>query len=163
MKKVFALIAALALSACGTDKPAPQSLTPSTFSVDGSLKPSSPTQPGIDGGADRSVGTLKGAGGSQSDFVLNELLILTDDTAALQGFLSRWNGKVLRSFTPASVGLDGLKSYHLVQINPSSADPSKLAASVQKIKPNIRDDITVSSQEGLQLLAVAAVTIQGLD
>jgi len=143
---------AILLTAC----PSTQVPTPSTITIDPGLVPRVPSLPPLGDGEPRPLGTLTDDSGVQVDFVQNELVIVSDDQTAVNAFVTRWQGKVLKSIDPAAFGLSNLKPLHLIRVNTASADTSKLIGDLQTIDPNSRSDLKVSSQEGVKLLAAAS-------
>lgn len=143
------------LTACPSGQVQPPVVKPSTFVIDPALQPIQSTIPGLDGIGSRNLESARSASGAKMDFVQNELVLITDDQAALEAFLKRWSGTELALFKPADYGLDKLKPYHLVRIDPSKADASRLAGNTHALNPKVRDDIALSSQSALKLLSVA--------
>ncbi|HSK51987.1 MAG TPA: S8/S53 family peptidase, partial [Clostridia bacterium] len=106
---------------------------------------------GLDDGAPaRPVGRIEGDGGA-SDVVLDEVIVTTASAEELDAFLARWNGEVLDSFPPADDGLTD----HLVRIDASGADTSTVASDLATFEDH--DDLRVSDERTLRLLAVAAI------
>ncbi|MCS7067497.1 MAG: S8 family serine peptidase [Meiothermus sp.] len=150
--KVALLAISLLLMAaqCGGGT-SPNQLPPSTFRIVPSLSPQVAAIPDPDGGAPRPVGALRGKSGLQSEFVLNELLVSSDDTAKVEALAARYGGRVLRT-----IALEGAPKLHLVRVNASPAVEAQLAQDLQTLVPGARSDLEFSSQEGLNLLATAA-------
>ncbi len=65
------------------------------------------------------------------------------------------NGSEISVTKPSEFGLEKLKSYHLVRIDPSKADVSKLAENTHQLNAKKRDDLKFSSESALKLLSVA--------
>jgi serine protease len=146
---------ALLLAAC-TKAETSKELPPSTFKVDSGLHPRIVEIPGLDDGPPRSVATMIDTNGTQSEFVQNELIIVTDDESALTAFLSRWQGQVLDSVNPAEANIAGVKPFYLVRVMAPTADTGTLAADLKELVPDARGDFTMGSQEGLDLFGVMA-------
>jgi len=147
----LALVSTLALlAACGNNSGSNQ-IPPSTFRINPSLTPSVSSIPDPEGGAPRPVGAMRGKSGHQSEFVLNELMISSDDTAKVEALAARYGGQVLRT-----ISLEGAPKLHLVRVNAAPAVESQLAQDLRALVPDARSDLEFSSQEGLNLLATAA-------
>ncbi len=101
--------------------------TPVVLNVDPTLAPPSPSLPGVAGGPDRPVSRYRNPDGTVLDFVSNELLVRTDDAAALGAFLTRWSGTEVETIDLSGLGVGGFVPIHLVRIDPSGADTDVLA------------------------------------
>lgn len=154
MRKLFLVIFMAALAACQTSQP--QQLPLPTVSEDTSLKPAKPSLPPLEDGQPRPLAAVRDAKGNQADFVENELIVSTDDTAALNAFLGRWQGVVLKTFDPAPAGLTGMSKQHLVRVKADAADTAKLSADLRTLDKDSRGALAVSSGAGHKLLAAAA-------
>jgi hypothetical protein len=117
---------------------------PLSFVVDSSLE----TKEGI--------ATIADSHGDRSDFAADELVVVTDDQAALEKLLERRNGKLIRSFDPAEYGLESLRPRYLVHLDASSVDPARLTANLEALGVEARGEHRLSSREALGLFAVAA-------
>ncbi|GBF05498.1 hypothetical protein DAERI_050007 [Deinococcus aerius] len=124
--------------------------------IDPTLQPSVSELPGWDGVTPQPLATLAGEDGEQADFVANALIVSTNEASVLQGFLSRWQGKILRTIDASALGVPDLPRQYLVQVNSSAADPATLIPTLQALDPNAQGALRVSSQEALRLLTVAA-------
>jgi serine protease len=140
------------LAACTPSQPV--NIPVSTVVVDVSVKPSMTQLEGINGGPSRPVTALTDQNGSQVDFVQNELIVMTEKRADLDALLARWQGKILDSLDPTSLGVAEAKALYLIRVDASQADTSKLAQEFKTLSPNVRSDLKVGSQAGLELLAV---------
>jgi Subtilase family/Bacterial Ig domain len=129
-------------------------IPPSTVQVDTTLKPTFETIPSLEDGVPRPVATLTDKSGVKSDFVQNELLITTDDQKAVNDLLARWDGTEVKVLTPPEQ-LQA-KPVHLIRVNASKADVSKLANDLQALDSTTRSDLKISNQDGNKLLAVMA-------
>jgi serine protease len=150
VQAAFLAISLLLLAACGRSTN-PGQLPISTFRIEPSLAPRVATIPDPDGGAPRPVGAMHGKSGIQSEFVLNELMVSSDDTAKVEALAARYGGRILRT-----IALEGAPKLHLVQVNASPAVEAQLAQDLRALVPGARSDLEFSSQEGLNLLATAA-------
>jgi hypothetical protein len=151
---IWAMLLALALTACPA--PPPQQIPPPTVSEDPTLKPSVPLLPPIDASGPRPVVTVRDTRGNQADFVENELVLATDDSATLNAFLARWQGTVLNTFDPAAEGLTGMTKQHLVRVKVDSADIARLSTDLRTLDADSRGALAVSSAAAHKLLAAAA-------
>lgn len=151
MQTILLAVSLLLMAAQCGGAPSSNQLPPSTFRIVPTLTPSVASIPDPDGGAPRPVGALRGKSGIQSEFVLNELMISSDDAAKVEALAARYGGRILRS-----ISLEGAPTLHLVQINASPAIEAQLAQDLQALVPGARGDLEFSSQEGLNLLAAAA-------
>ena len=124
-----------------------------TFQTDSTLAPSMATVAGVNGGPDRSVGSVQGPSGKKSDLVLDELLVVTDQKSKVDALAARWKGTIVSDAGFDVIGSTGFRMY-LVRIDPSGVDVSGLGAKLQSIDPLARGAHKVSSDRVTQLLAV---------
>jgi serine protease len=151
----------LALGSVTGPTPTPGEIT---FSVDESVTPAVSELPGFEDGVPRPLASMTDELGNQADFVADELLLVTNDPAALDDFLARWEGEVLLTFDPTEYGLTGMSPMYLVRINTALADASALEADLRALTQDGQGDHRVSSQEALDLLAAASSeAADGLD
>jgi serine protease len=122
--------------------------------VDGAAAPVAPSIAGLGGGAPRPLARFVNADGRAADFVENELYLMTDDGAALQSFLGRWNGSVLATLDFRSVGVSGTPPVHLVRVDASRASTNGLAERWAR-SAGLSGENVVSSEAALRLLAAA--------
>jgi subtilisin family serine protease len=87
--------------------------------------------------------------------VQDELILSTDDSEVLDGFVQRWSGTVLREIDLDASGMD-VPSTYVVQIDPSSADVGELPRHIVDLDELVRGTHRFSSQRALKLFAVAA-------
>lgn len=125
------------------------------FDVDESLLPYTDELLGSDGST-RPIATLVDQDGTQVDFVEDEILLYTDDPEVLGTFAERWNGTVIESQALGEPGIEELPTLHRVRIDPSLADTGALEANVVSLAEEGGGAFLVSSEAGLELLAVAA-------
>jgi serine protease len=135
----------------GGSQPAPPTVT-----VSATVGQQGQFLPGFDGTSQRPMATVVDEKGNEADFVENELWLSTNDSAALDAFVSRWTGSVVAEFKPADYGLTGLDNQYLVRVDASSADTAKLTDDLLALDPNSRGAHRVSSENGLRLLAAGA-------
>lgn len=110
--------------------------------------------PGFGRGSTRPLAGLVDGDGVRVDFVENELILTSSDTKEVAAFAARWGGTVIRSLAPDRGG----PGQHLVRIDPTRADPSKLSDSLAVLNEgrSKATSMAVSSHAGLGLLAAAA-------
>lgn len=143
----LALVSTLALlAACGGQKPTGNA----QIVVDSALTPAQATLPGPEG-TPRPLARMVGESGIAMDFVLDELVVSTNDEAKLNAFLGRWGGRVL-SQTEA---LEGAPRTYRVQLNPSGAQVEAILRQLNQNLPDLKGRFATSSPEAAQLLAVA--------
>jgi serine protease len=132
--------------------------TPSelSFSVDESVVPGVEELPGFGDGAARPVASVADESGNQADFVADELILSTDDPAALDAFLARWEGDVLDVIDPGEYGLADVSPMYVVRINTTLPDASGLEDDLRALGGDGGGHYRVSGQEGLSLLAAWA-------
>jgi serine protease len=137
-------------------------LTPPTVTVDASLKPVVASIPGLNGGAPRPLASLSSRSGGQTDFVLNEMLIETDDVSQLNALMSRWGGKIVQETNLDEIAkifkTGAAKGPHcyLVQVDPAAADLAGLPANLQKLSKIATGDFSTSSSDALKFLSAVA-------
>ena len=69
--------------------------------------------------------------GSDADFIVNELLVQTNDEVALRRVLVRWEGELVDS----RPGTTGLAATHLLRINASKAQLPDFVGNLRKLDP----------------------------
>lgn len=159
LKRLGILI--LVLTACGQPNPP---LPPISITVDPTLQPTINALPGFEDGEPRPVATITGEDGVPADFVANEVWLSTNDDAALQTFLGRWQGTVLKTLNPADAGVQGLAKQYLIRVNAAAADTSKLSEDLRTLDKTSTGDHKVSSQEALNLITASShEAVGGLD
>ncbi len=148
------LAMAVLLAGCGKGSQNPPELPLSTFVVDTGIQPRLIEIPGVDGGPARQVVALQDENGTQTEFVVDELVLVTDDEAQLQQFLTRWQGEVVDEVDPTALGLAGMSASYLVRVTAPAADVEKLGAALKRAVPGARSDLKLSSQAALDLFAL---------
>src|SRR5690349_2408178 len=110
---------------------------PLSFAVDPGLRPTVDAVPGPDGAeAWPLVGAADGFG-SKADFVADQLVVATSDDTVLRDLLERLHAVVVQSFDPASAGLEGLKRYYLLHVDPSAEPTDGLVDDVIWLAPGV--------------------------
>ncbi len=131
-------------------------LSPLSVSVDTSIMPVLPPLPPLSEGAPtRPLAAIVDERGDQAEFVENELILVTDDTDAVNAFVARWEGEELAVADPSSSDLD-MPQMHLIRINTALGDASKLQDDILTIDPDARGIHHVSSDAGLRLISASA-------
>jgi subtilisin family serine protease len=131
-------------------------LPPSTVVIDPNVVPLVESLPPLPDGEPRPVAALTDAHGNQVDFVETELIVFSDDEAAVQALLLRWNGVLLSRSDPPKGNPFHLKSIYHLRIDALGADETGLVEDLTAIEPGVRSDLRVSNLNGLKLLSVAA-------
>jgi hypothetical protein len=126
---------------------------PAAVLTDRSLKPEA-KMPRIRGFGRRPVARMVDAYGNGVDFVANELIVKAASLASLKPFLKRWRGKVLATVDLGPIG--GKGKQFLVRIDVDRAQTARLAADIAKLSDTRGSVTTVSSDQGVELLAAAA-------
>ncbi len=132
---------------------------PFSYVIDPSVTPSQAELPGLDGGAPRPLTAVRDPRGTVSTFVANELVVQTDDSAALAGLLARTGGEILLEIDPTDAGLTDLAKLYLVRADLSTADLSGLTGDVTAlIDPDVKSagQFAFADEAGAQILALAA-------
>lgn len=134
-----------------------------TFSVDDSMQSPVTSLPTLDGTNPRPVATIEDEDGVRAYFVSDEVWVSSDDDDALSRLLQRWNGNVLATVDPAADGFDGsdLPTQHLVRIDTGIADTSRIGEDMQAVNPEATGELTLSSEQAIQLLAATASEAAG--
>jgi len=130
-----------------------------TVQVDDEVSPSRlELEPLAGGSGARPLGAVTDETGFVAEFVQNELMLLTGDPAALNAFLARWEGVVLRQIEVPDPNQPDL-TFYLVRINADLADRSTLGADLGDLIPEASDlamTLRASSEADLRLLTAAA-------
>lgn len=137
---------------------------PFSYGVDASVTPFQNELPGLDGGAPRPLAALRDPHGQVSTFVANELVVQTNDDAALAALLARTGGEILLEVDPNEAGLSDLPTLYLVRANLNTADLSGFVANVNALMdPEIQSAgrFAFSSGDGPRIFALAAAETAG--
>ena len=127
-----------------------------SMGVDTSIVPTTEALPPLtEGGPERRLGAVVDERGNQTEFVEDELIIVSDDMDAVQDFVERWNGELLWTIDPTDTDIE-MPMMHLVWIDTSLGDPSQLADDVLALDPDARGANWVSSESGLRLISAGA-------
>jgi serine protease len=126
-----------------------------SVAVDTKITPAVRTISGIDNEPPRPVAALSDGRGTTISFVEDELIYTTDDKVALEAFVKRWGGTVVRHLVPVDAGLRA-PSQHLVRINARSANTKQMVSDLKKLNPGRSGNLIVSSDAGLALVAIAS-------
>jgi len=126
-----------------------------TVTVDPTIQPVLPELLPLAGATPRPLAALTDRSGIPASFVENELMVVADNVNALNAFVARWQGVVLRS-EPIPDAPQPQTIAALVRINTTLADPRALEQHLAQLQPNVGGDLRVSSEAGRRLLAAAA-------
>ena len=127
--------------------------------VSASVKPTVKTVPNPSGGAPLPVAAMEGDH-AKTDFVANEVVILSSDAAKVEKFAKKWKGSVVGHSDPTTPGVPDAWRVH---VDASQADTSGLSGDLRKLDPLSRGTLKVSDGKGLDLIALAAdAATQGL-
>lgn len=132
-----------------------------TIAIDNDLELPVAAIPGLNGGPERPVGVVMGSQDSQESFVANEVVLRRPDQLALDAFLAKYEGVVLRDGTavllpgsephpslPASTGR------YLIRINPAASMLEDLVPNLEK--NGIRGNWSFSSVSAARTAAIVA-------
>lgn len=147
----------------GACPPTAAELDPPTVTVDHALVPPAPTIAGIDGGPPRPLLRMNSdvGAGYQFDFVQNEVYLITDDPDQLLGFMSRWPSTVLLEIgLPPLDPLADPTVIYLLNVDASAANTRRLDKDLAELDPRLHGQHQVSSEAGLELLALVAGEIR---
>lgn len=127
--------------------------------VSGGVAPTVKSIPNPSGGAPLPVSAMEGEH-AKTDFVSNEVVILSSDAAKVAAFAKKWHGSVVGHSDPQTPGADDAWRVH---VDASKASPSGISADLRTLDPLARGTLKVSDGKGLDLLALAAdAATQGL-
>jgi hypothetical protein len=132
---------------------------PFSYVVDSSVTPFQAELPEIDGEATRPLTAVRDPRGTVSTFVANEIVVQTDDAAALSAFLARTGGEVLLETDPAAAGISGLAKSYLVRVDLSTADTSSFTTDVESLMDSgvgSAGKFAFGDNSGVQLFSMAA-------
>ncbi|MBU2887768.1 S8 family serine peptidase [Gilvimarinus agarilyticus] len=120
-----------------------------TFEVDAGIEPAQSTVEDSEG-MSRSLARMVDGGGVATDFLLNELVIYTDNEAKVNAIMGRWSGSLLKKVDME----DGFSTYRIA-IDPSTADAAAMIATLNELYPEVSGLLQTSSEAAAQLLAIA--------
>jgi hypothetical protein len=110
--------------------------------VDETVRPESAELIGADGTPTGArVGAAADQDGNQVDFVVDQVIVTTDDEGLLDDLLERWDGRVIGTVTPAPVLVEAIVSgggsappaIHQLQIDSARVDTSDLEANLDGV------------------------------
>jgi hypothetical protein len=132
-----------------------------TITVDPTLPPAAPTQPGLSGGPPRPAATVVGPDGDPQAFVVEELIVHAPDPDDLAALLTTYAGEVLRDATPRLADPTdtpaqlpaALDDWYLLRIDPdrSSLEDAQLTMAMA----GLRGEWSFSSEDAARLFAAA--------
>lgn len=126
-----------------------------SVAVDIKITPTVRTISGFDKEPPRSVAALSDGRGATISFVEDELIYMTDDKTAVESFVKRSGGTVVRRLVPGDAGLRAPSQY-LVRIDAKSANIEQMVSDLKKLNPGKSGKLIVSSDAGLALIAIAS-------
>jgi subtilisin family serine protease len=136
--------AAQAAAGNGSNSQGGQALPPNTVKVDPTLKPLRTGK--------KPLGSVRDAHGTQADFVENELLVFAPSRSVIDSFATRIGAvKVTRIDTRGS---DAEQGAYAVEVE-SKRNSSELPGLMRAAAPNMRNDLTLSSDRAARLMALA--------
>ncbi len=124
-----------------------------TVAVDTSIPGATPLPPANAGDPYRQLAVLHGASGEEVAFVDNEL-VLTGSLADVNAWAASMGANILQTVQTTSLGM--AHDTYLVRVTAPSASPSQLGPRLQQLQPGATGDHSVSSQAGINLIALAA-------
>jgi len=86
----------------------------------------------------------------EADFIEGELLVASNDFAAVMSLATRWGGSII-----STVEFDGIEDLYTLRINPAGVDTTGVAEHAKTIGAMEYGELLFSSTEGLELFAVA--------
>ena len=135
------------------------------YALDTELQPRTVHLPGIGGGPDRAVAVIVGPNGGRDEFVVNELIVTTQEPDALERLLERYDGSLIATpqiplpppqaewnLAPRDDFPTG-QSY-LIRVDPASAEANDLERWMTSLEAV--GQATFSSTDALRLFAIAA-------
>jgi serine protease len=132
-----------------------------SYQIDTSLSQPEDELPGLSGGAPRHVGSMVSPDGRRDDFALNEVIMVPRDQDELDEFLSKYQGKVLR--TGLSQPIEGLSppdyrpttsGVYLVEVNLDRSSLDDFNSNMERA--DVNGQYTFSSEEAARLAALLA-------
>lgn len=147
----------------GACPPTAAELDPPTVRLDPDLEPPVPSIAGIGGGPARGLVRMHSdiGPGYRFDFVMNEVFLVSDDPADLADFQSRWPSELLLQIPlPPPDPLADPTVIYLLGVDPSTANTRRLDKDLAGLDPRLHGQHQVSSEAGLQLLALVAGEIR---
>jgi serine protease len=109
-------------------------------------------------GSSHPVATMIDPTGHQVDFIADEMILATDDPLVLNNFLSKWNGKEIKTIKFPGNAFKDVPTWHVVQLDPLQGDHSHLSQDLRSIELHSYGEHRVSSKAGLGLLSIIAST-----
>lgn len=144
------------------DSPSTESLpeaegdTDVRLTVDDSISPTWDSLPGIAGGPERPVAVATGEDGSHAMFVENELWLSTDDRAAVDDIIERYDGTIIAEIDATEAAISGMPSQYLIRVEAlETADTDQFNADLASLGLVGTGDYAVSSESGLSLITAA--------
>ena len=131
-----------------------------SYKIDPSLKA---TQETVNGEPDRPIGVVINPDGMRDEFVVNEVILKTEDQSVLEDILKKYDGKILYGGRPESapqptLHRDRLRpapelwGYKLVRVNPAKADLRYLVRHMTE--SGLTGNFVFSSEDALRIGAI---------
>ena len=134
---------------------------PNVFFVTEGLQLPLPHLPGFEDEIPRPLAIIEDHRGNQAEFVENELVLRTDESADLFSFLARWDGQILGEVTPEMIGDPNFVPQYLIRVNVDEADVNSLESDLEQLV-SVRGIVhRISSPAGHRLLAAGAAEAVG--
>lgn len=125
-----------------------------SFAVSADLIPSAPTIPMADGPGSRPVAAVLSSSGVKSEFVMDEVLLSSDDDIAVQTLVDKYNGKIVHKIVPPDK-LKNLKTFYDIKLDLSTVTAGDITNDWGKDKPaGVGGSFEVSHTDVLKLLRV---------
>lgn len=142
---------------CAEDETDDETTEPPTFTVNEEIEYKEDSVPTRDEERDtKPAEVLVAPGGVVLEVVEDELIVTSNDEAAVEAFADEWDGEVVRSIeAPEEFGVD---RRYVVRIDPSGANVSKLGENLQELDEAATGEHIVTSSKLHELLAVYAET-----
>ncbi|MBI4510841.1 MAG: S8 family serine peptidase [Deltaproteobacteria bacterium] len=121
--------------------------------LDPTLVPDEVELPPHDDGRPRPLARAIDERGYSIDFVADELLVTSEDPAALRALLDRTGGQVVREVTEPQLQAP---TVFLVRIPRGTVDPARAADDLRALDPRVRGTLRISSRDAMELVATAA-------
>ncbi len=125
--------------------------------VNSSLTPTVSSIPGRNGAPARAVGVIDTKNG-KAEVVMGELIVSAENRALVEGIVSRWNGKILKTIEVSKFGNLTKGDIYLISVDVSKVnlDIDELKRLIQEANPVATGMIETSNEDLLKLLYIAA-------
>jgi hypothetical protein len=134
---------------------------PFDYTIDPAVAPSQASLPGLNGGPERPMAAVVGPDGTKDEFVSNEVIFHPSSSDALNAFLYKYGGVVLRDGSPHMLeGVDkppelpDSTGWYLIRVDLSRSALNDLPANMNAA--GLGGQATFSSEDGARLAALVA-------